>query len=522
MSPVNRDTGNPPGRFLNDRIAILSQLSLAQRNDKAVGRHKSLHTGRTRWIRLGATAGNEMLKAIGRYRGGLVVLLLLAATYLFVACGGGGGSGTAGPAPTPHPPGPGATFPLHTEAGKRYLIDAQGNPFLIHGDTAWSLIVQLTDAEVDQYLDDRKAKGFNTVLVNLIERYFSNSAPNDRLGNAPFAAPGDFSAPNNAYFARAASIVQKAADRNMLVLMTPAYLGFDSATDNEGWFPEMQASGTTTLFAYGEYLANRFAIYDNIIWLNGGDRTPSSADRIYHNAVADGIRNVRTTWLHSFHGAPGDAALVAVGAPTPSWLAVNSIYSQANDVHARGLVQYNNSTMPYFLLEARYESEPGPPDPVVTTQQLRAQAYEALLAGATGQIFGNNPIWHFQAPTSLFPYTGTWQTALNSGGSVSMQRLAALWTARSWWLLQPQDSMITAGHAARASDGSFALAYVTTNVTVQLNQLAGPNVLARWYDPFTGVYNPINTFPKSASPFFTTPGNNGNNGADWVLVLESQ
>ena len=105
-----------------------------------------------------------MLKALARYRYGLVVLLLLAASYLFVACGGGGGSSSPGSGTTPPPPGPAATFPLHTEAGKHYLVDAQGKPFLIHGDTAWSLMVQLTDAEVDQYLDDRKAKGFNTIL----------------------------------------------------------------------------------------------------------------------------------------------------------------------------------------------------------------------------------------------------------------------------------------------------------------------------------------------------------------------
>lgn len=44
---------------------------------------------------------------------------------------------------------PGNMFPLAVHASGRYLVDAQGTPFLIHGDTPWSIAVQLTDAEVD-------------------------------------------------------------------------------------------------------------------------------------------------------------------------------------------------------------------------------------------------------------------------------------------------------------------------------------------------------------------------------------
>jgi hypothetical protein len=59
-------------------------------------------------------------------------------------------------------------FPLAVKRGKRYLVDAAGRPFLIQGDTAWSLIAQLTREDVVLYLDDRRARGFNTLLVNLI------------------------------------------------------------------------------------------------------------------------------------------------------------------------------------------------------------------------------------------------------------------------------------------------------------------------------------------------------------------
>ena len=44
--------------------------------------------------------------------------------------------------------GEGAIFPLHVARGKRYLVDATGAPFLLNGDTAWSLIVQLKDDDL--------------------------------------------------------------------------------------------------------------------------------------------------------------------------------------------------------------------------------------------------------------------------------------------------------------------------------------------------------------------------------------
>jgi Protein of unknown function (DUF4038) len=81
---------------------------------------------------------------------------------------------------------PRPAFPLRVEAGKRYLVDAVGKPFLIHGDTAWSLIADLTREDVERYLADRRDRGFNTLLVNLIETRFARNAPANAYGELPF------------------------------------------------------------------------------------------------------------------------------------------------------------------------------------------------------------------------------------------------------------------------------------------------------------------------------------------------
>jgi hypothetical protein len=97
-------------------------------------------------------------------------------------------------------PASAAVFPLKTADNGRFLIDQKGEPFLVAGDTAWSLMAQLSDENIDRYLDDRQRRGFNSIIVNLIEHRFSSNAPLTRAGLAPFTRTGDFSTPNPAYF----------------------------------------------------------------------------------------------------------------------------------------------------------------------------------------------------------------------------------------------------------------------------------------------------------------------------------
>lgn len=116
-----------------------------------------------------------------------------------------------------------------------------------------------------------------------------------------------------------------------------------------------------------------------------------------------------------------------------------------------------------------------------------------------------------------------------------MKHLAALFAPRSWWTLAPDtnQTLLTGGIssgadravAARAADGSFAVAY-TPNVrtlVVALGQLAGPRVNARWFDPTSASYAavPGSPFLASGPQTFTPPGNNATGDGDWVLVLES-
>jgi Putative collagen-binding domain of a collagenase/Protein of unknown function (DUF4038) len=162
--------------------------------------------------------------------------------------------------------------------------------------------------------------------------------------------------------------------------------------------------------------------------------------------------------------------------------------------------------MRFFLIESVYENTYN-----ATDRRLRTDAYHAMLSGAAGQVFGNNPMWHFDGP-GLYPGPMTWQQALGSEGLQSMTHLQELLAGVSWWLLAADliNSFLTSGIgsgldravAARAADRSFAIVYLPSarEITLDLAQLAGPRVAARWYDPRNGVSSRVEGSP------FTTAG----------------
>ncbi|MBV8361779.1 MAG: DUF4038 domain-containing protein [Deltaproteobacteria bacterium] len=117
------------------------------------------------------------------------------------------------------------TFPLVARPGQHYLEDAAGKPFLIYGDSALSLIAQLTGEKVDLYLDDKRARGFNALLINLIEHRFSTNAPANAYGQQPFMKSDDYSTTNERHFAHADWVLHQAANKGFLVLPTPSYTG---------------------------------------------------------------------------------------------------------------------------------------------------------------------------------------------------------------------------------------------------------------------------------------------------------
>ena len=423
-----------------------------------------------------------------------------------------------------------AALPLRVSDTGRFLVDQKGSPFLVVGDTPWSLIVQLGEEDIEHYLADRQQKGFNSIIANLIEHKFCSDPPNTRAGLAPFEPPGDLSAPNPRYFDFAHDVVKRAGDRGIVVWLAPAYLG--AGGGGEGWFQEMKASGPQALRDYGRFVGQRFRDLPNIVWVLGGDYAPAAADRWTVAEVAEGIREADPEHLLTAHASRRQSAAPAFGDPT--WLDVNTSYTDEANLYRLLAEDYHRRPLrPFVLIEAIYEGEHN-----AAPELIRRQAYVAMLSGACGQFFGNNPIWHFDGP-GLYPSKTTWQEALDEQGSWDMSRVRELFARRAWHRLVPdaEHKVVTDSHGqdlativtARTPDAKLALAYVPSaardsrSLTVNLGQFARP-VRARWYDPTNARFTAVGDkpMPNRGPVVLRVPGENGTGASDWVLVLEAK
>ena len=414
-------------------------------------------------------------------------------------------------------------FPLSVARSGRYLVDRDGRPFLIVGDSPQALVVDLSETQAEHFFANREAAGFNSVWVNLLCNQYTGGRANGTTydGIAPFTSAGNLATPNPAYFRRVDAMIHLAAKHHLAVFLDPIETG--------GWLKVLQGNGAAKAFAYGRYLGLRYRRYPNIVWLNGNDFQTWSqpGDDALVLAVAKGIRSVDPDQLQTVELN----FLTSTSLDDPRWrgiVGLNAAYTYS-PTYAEVLKGYDRADhVPVFMVEANYEGEHAYTGP----ETLRRQEYWTMLSGATGQFYGNKYTWQFLP---------AWPAYLDTVGSRQMTFVTNLFARRPWFDLVPDTGhrLVVAGYgtysdsgdvngsdyvtAARTPDGRLAIAYLPSDhpVVVDTGRMAGPRVRADWYDPTSGRYRAIAGSPlaRGRRRTFTPPGKNQGGDHDWVLVL---
>jgi hypothetical protein len=398
-------------------------------------------------------------------------------------------------------------FPLRVSADRRHLVDRRGRPFLINGEAAWSLVTGLNQQDAELYLEDRRRRGFNAIILNLIEHHFNG--PENQEGETPFRAAGDFSQPNERYFRHVDWLLGRARAKGIVVFATPAYLGYGGG--DEGWYQDVVRAGVTTLKAYGRYLGRRYKKFDNIVWVMGGDYG-SDETLPFTRAIVRGLKETdRPGRLFTVHNARGESG-IEYHEDEP-WLSLNTTYSDCDGAATSSLDDYRRErVMPFVFFEGKYENEGA------SAVCLRSQAYWSVLAGSIGHFLGTKPLWGFEP---------NWKSVLSSEGSRSMSHFARLFSSRPWQKLVPDlsGSLLTGGRGsdtsvaggAVTSDRTTAIVYLPSAraVTVDVSKITGSSARAWWFDPQDGSTSSIGTFGTRARRSFSPPG-----PGDWVLVID--
>jgi hypothetical protein len=415
-------------------------------------------------------------------------------------------------------------FPIRISENRRYFVDQENVPFFIHSDTPWSLFVALNKTEAETYLENRKQKGFNTITVNLIEHWFNGDSATfpfsskNRDGELPFTAYlsgniPDFTKPNEKYFANVDYILKNALENGILVMMTPAYMGYIGT--QEGWYNEVLANGALRCREWGIYLGKRYKRFPNIVWVMDGDRNPDSLSVPLEREIVAGIKENDNIHLFTAHAHPCNSSRDRWEGE--SWLDINAIYTYnwMAYVHEKCLDNYKRKpVMPIILFETCYEGEHN-----FTSEKIRAEMYWGWLCCIAGQQMGNNPIWKFA--------TG-WQAAMDGQSSRDASRLKKMVASRNWFKLIPDfnHQVVTAGYAsadnyvsvARAEDGETIIAYIPSGggeISLDLSKISGRKAKAWWYSPGLGTAKLIGTYSTKGNMKFIPPDND-----DWLLVID--
>ena len=419
-------------------------------------------------------------------------------------------------------------------SNRKYLINpSTGQPVFLVGDAPQLLSLQLSSTtDIEQYLSDRQARGFNAIWVILIDQLDQDNAPKDALGNSPFLGEWFSATEDPAYWAHQDDVITRAGNHGMTVFAQPSFVG---NADSQPAYdtPALLAASDATVTAYGAWVGNRYKDYPNIVWVLGGDYDSSHATiKTKVTDMATGIASVDPNHLITIEACrycspTNQSSLDSYGSSPPSFLGLNWVYSQQPNVVAVSQKNFSRSPfLPPFVGEDFYELEHS-----MTAFLVREEGYWEVLSGSyVGRLFGNGPIWSFNAKHSE-DTSPSWQSQLSSGGSVGQEIMGALFRSREHWLLVPDvnHTVVTAGYGsgstltttARTSDGQSIISYIpngnATTITVNLAEITSSRgtLQAWWFNPQTGAATSLGTFPNSGTQNFTPPDSN-----DWVLVLD--
>ncbi|MBN6543490.1 apiosidase-like domain-containing protein, partial [Actinacidiphila bryophytorum] len=158
--------------------------------------------------------------------------------------------------------------------GGRNLVHADGTPALLVADTAWALPWRATEEHVRVYAADRRAKGFNAVLMMSVQPDMHARGPRDRTADEGFDVAfedlpsGRLGDLVPAYFQQLDRLLAVLDEYGIVPVLQPVFQGW-------GWKGLSAAGGIVPPEEYARYCRYLVARYGAApaIWLVGADGT---------------------------------------------------------------------------------------------------------------------------------------------------------------------------------------------------------------------------------------------------------
>jgi hypothetical protein len=429
---------------------------------------------------------------------------------------------------------------------RRFLMTADGKPFFWLGDTGWLLFNKMDRNEADQYLEDRRKKGFNVIQVMVLHTVPSkNKYGRSSLLNGDISKP-DTTAGNSVtdsaqydYWDHVDYIIDKAAEKGLYMALVPVW----GSPVKSGLVTPAQAK------KYAAFLAKRYRNRPNIIWLNGGDIKGSDSLKVWQT-IGQTLRADDPDHLISFH--PRGRSQSSKWFHNAPWLDFNMVQSghqrYDQDTSKKETLHYGEDNWKYIA--ADYSLTPAKPtidgepsyegipqglhdikQPRWTDADVRRYGYWSVFAGAFGYTYGQNSVMQMhqkEDKESAYGSDELWTSAVNAPGASQMVYLKELMLSRPFFDRIP-DSTLIAGNkgaqydhilATRGKDYAMVYTYTGRDFALNMAKIPGKKLKASWFSPRDGKKTEIGEIPNTGVAQFNPPGEK-KNGNDWVLILDS-
>ncbi|XOV94061.1 MAG: DUF4038 domain-containing protein [Bacteroidota bacterium] len=415
--------------------------------------------------------------------------------------------------------------------GKYHLSYSDGTPFFWMACTAWNGALKSTEPEWDQYLTDRKSKGYNTIQFVTTQW---RGGEGDRDGRVAFTGSGRIEL-NIDFFKRLDGKVDRINEYGLvaapvLLWALPAVRGRELSP---GYFlPQDEA------IMLAKYMVARYG-GNQVVWILGGD--------------GEYLFDYEQRWKVIGRGVFGEGMHQGIVAQHPhgkSWIGkayteeewLDILGYQSSHNTGQGTVDWLNKgpmvqdwdripARPIMNLEPIYEqilqNE--------TTLDVRQATYWSLFATPiSGVTYGANGIWPWlrEGETILnhrdAPWTGTWSESLKLPAGTQVPYAKKFFETFNWWEFTPAHEELLIDQPGdkkyndfvpmlKSPDYKTILVYFPTRLDVRIVNKLNLVYSARLFDPVKG------TFTK------TSIKNDGNVLAfsqlaeqDMVLILEAK
>lgn len=442
------------------------------------------------------------------------------------------GAGQAAPLPALEVSANGHHLVRRTNGGVR--------PFFWLGDTAWRLdrlAGKADPADLNAYLDDRAARGFNVI---------QGPTPGFTSLTTGYTLEADTNRPTlrAEYLVKLDKIVDAAEARGLYVAILPMWA--DQIIDLEA--KRGAANATADLERLGADFAARYGNRSNVVFVAGGEGIGEARLDLV-KALGRGL-NTSGTALITAHptgnassstGTSGTGPIHG-GAHADGWLDFNMIQGD-EPFQALPLSDWNrsNPVKPTLQAELGYEwLAPGLPGN--SQADGRRAAYVSVFSGSAGFTYGHTSLAFFRASDDAGWDANNnkqedWREALAAGAGKDMVHLRRLMESRPMLSRLPDPARVVAGQVAgvdhiavtrdvaEGGKSSYLMAYLTgvRGFTLDTAVFGAAALLDAWcFDPLTGASTLLRGGFANTGTFTPDLTKLAPNTADWVLVVDDR